>query len=211
MVNIPCASKPPDELFDLNQLSSLSIINCSLETLSENIGKLTSLVQLTLDQNLLLNIPWNLGKLSTLTSLSVRNNRRLSSIDTLIGSESLTTIRASNCSISQLPRNIPNLRTIELDGNQLRSLDGLETITASSSSYLSFNNNQIMTISRESLMQIVRLEYLSLSDNLLTTLPDLFYMIQGLKTLDLKDNKFDTKEIEWIRGLFRLTNTTVFI
>jgi leucine-rich repeat protein SHOC2 len=211
IANMPNSSNLPPELFTLKQLSLLSIINCGLETLPEDIGNLISLVQLNLDQNLLLNIPWGLGRLPSLTSLSLQNNRRLSSIDTLIGSKSLTTVRASNCSINQLPRNISNLSIIELDGNQLRSLDGLETISAHHSTSLSFNDNQITTISSASLKQIVTLDDFSLSGNLLTTLPDSLYLIKGLKTLYITDNKFDVKETEWIQGLFRLTNTTVVI
>ncbi|CAF1660449.1 unnamed protein product, partial [Adineta ricciae] len=119
----------PAELFNLSRLSTLSIVNCGLEALSEDVGRLSSLNQLTLDENLLVSLPWSLNKLPSLTSLSINNNSRLSSLDVLAGSTSLNTLRASNCIINHIPNNIPNLRTIELNNNQLTSLDGLETIT----------------------------------------------------------------------------------
>ena len=208
--NISRSRSLPPELFSMNHLASLSIINCGLETLSEDVGRLTALTELTLDYNQLLSLPWSLGRLPALASLSVRNTR-LTSLDTLTGSTSLTTLRASNCMINHLPINMPNLSIIELDGNQLRSLDGLDTMTAHSSVSLSFNNNQLATISSASLAKIVSLDYFYLSRNQLTTLPDSLYLIQNLKVLYITTNKFDAKEVQWIQGLFRQTNTTVFV
>jgi Leucine-rich repeat (LRR) protein len=208
LLDIPELSIPP-ELFNMTLLSALSIVNCDLRTLSEDIVKLALLTELTLDQNRLVALPSTLGKLPSLTSLSINGNFRLSSLDVLNGSTSLITLRGSNCRIDHLPTNIPTLRTIVLDDNQLTSLDGIETMASNNTDLFSFRNNQIKSISTTSLAKIDRLNYLFLSNNLLTTLPDSLYPIKDLKVLDISNNNFDEKESEWIQGVFRPTNTTI--
>jgi leucine-rich repeat protein SHOC2 len=201
----------PSELFEMSLLSTLSIVNCGLETLSEDIVKLSRLTQLTLDQNQLITLPPTLSKMPSLTNLSVNNNPRLSTLDALTGSTSLTTLHGSNCMINHLPTNISNLHTIELTGNQLTFLDGIETITSMSCNLLSFGNNKITSIPTNSLKGIQTLLYFDLSGNQLTTLPDSLYQINNLETLDIRNNIFDEKEKEWIEGIFRVTNTTVIM
>jgi Leucine-rich repeat (LRR) protein len=201
----------PPELFNMPVLSTLSIVNSGLETLSEDIGKLEKLTQLTLDGNQLLTLPGALSKLPSLTYLSVNNNPRLSSLDALDGSTSLVTLRGSNCLIDHLPTNINHLRTIEMAGNRLTSLDNMETITSESCDLLSFGGNQIASISSTSLEKIQTLLQFDLSGNQFITLPDSVYQIKDLQMLDIRQNYFNAKEKEWIQGLFRLTNTTVLI
>ncbi|CAF0825271.1 unnamed protein product [Adineta steineri] len=209
--NISQSGSLPVELFNMELLSTLSIINGGLEVLSEDVSKLISLTQLTLDKNRLVSLPWALGNLSSLTSLSVNDNLHLSSLDVLRGSTSLNILRASNCMINHLPANIPNLHIIELDGNQLTSLDGLDTTASHTSTSFSFNNNKIVSISSVSLARMEILNYFYLSNNLLTTLPDSLYLIKDMKKLDIQNNNFDAKEKAWIEGIFRVTNTTVLV
>ena len=201
----------PAELFNLTLLSTLSIVSSGLMTLSEDIINLQQLTELTLDQNLLVTLPSALGKLPSLTLVSVNGNRRLSSLDALSASISLATLQASNCAIDHLPSNISTLSSIVMDDNQLTSLDGIETMTSSTSDLWSFTNNKITLISSASLEKIIVLKYFYLSNNQLSTLPDTLYQVQGLQTLDVRNNNFDKKETEWIQGLFRLTNATVLI
>ncbi len=211
MANTSRSLTLPPELFNMPFLSTLSIVNCGLEILSEDIGKLEQLTHLTLDGNQLPALPSTLSKLPSLTYLSVNNNPRLSSLDVLDGSTSLVTLQGSNCLLDHLPTNIRNLRTIELNGNLLTSLVGIETITSSSCDLLSFSHNHITSSSSPYLENIQTVKYFDLSMNRLITLPDSFYHIKDLQTLDIRDNLFDDKEKAWILGLFRLTNTAVFI
>jgi len=201
----------PPQLFELSLLSTLSIVNCGLETLSEDIAKLSQLTQLILDQNQLITLPPTLSEMPSLTNLSVNGNPRLSSLDALTGSTSLTTLSGSNCIINHLPTNIPNLHTIELAGNQLTFLDGIETITSVSCNRLLFGNNKITSIPTNSLKNIETLLYFDLSSNQLTTLPDSLYQINNLETLNISNNDFSEKEKEWIEGIFRVTSTTVIM
>jgi internalin A len=201
----------PPELFEMSLLSTLSIVNCGVETLPEDIVKLSHLTELILDENQFITLPLTLSKMSSLTTLSVKDNPRLSSLDAVTGSMSLTILRAANCMINHLPTNIPNLTTIELGGNQLRFLDGIETITSVSCILLEFGNNKITSIPNNALKNIQTLLYLDLSGNQLTTLPNSVYRINDFKTINIRNNSFDVKEKEWIQGLFRLTNTIVII
>jgi Leucine-rich repeat (LRR) protein len=201
----------PSEFFNMTGLSTLSLVNCGLETLSEDIVKLTQLTQLTLDQNQLMTLPPTLGKMSSLTSLSIGANPRLFSLDALNGLSSLTILRAWSCLIDHLPTNISKLRVIDMTGNQLTSLNGLETLTSIFSNSLSFGNNRIASIPTAFLKNIQTLSSFDLHNNLLTTLPDSIYRVKDLEELDIHNNNFEAKEKEWIQGIFRLTNTTVII
>jgi hypothetical protein len=113
--------------------------------------------------------------------------------------------------INHLPTNIPNLHTLELGGNQLTSLDGIETLTSVSCILLEFGNNKIISIPNNALKNVQTLLFLDLSGNQLTTPPDSVYRINDLTTINIRNNNFDIKEKEWIQGLFRLTNTVVII
>lgn len=211
MSNISTSITLPAELFNLTLLSKLSIVSSGLMTLSENIINLHKLTELTLDQNQLVTLPRALGKLPSLTVVSVNGNRRLASLDALDASTSLATLQASNCAIDDLPSNISTLSSIVMDDNQLTSLDGIETMASSTSVVWSFTNNKITLIPSASLEKIIGLKYFYLSNNQLSTLPDSLYQVEGLQTVDVRNNNFDQKESEWIQGLFRLTNTTVLI
>lgn len=201
----------PPEFFNLTLLTTLSIINAGLTTLPEDIINLDQLIQLNLDQNQLSSLPTALGKMRSLASLSVSNNYQLSSFDVLNGSNSLKTLRASNCMMKSLPKINLNLTTIEFNGNQLTSLDGLENIISISGYSFSFANNSFQTISDDSFAQIQELHYLNLSNSSLIELPASVYQIQGLQTIDVHSNWLSDFEIDWIKGLFGLTNTTIIL
>lgn len=201
----------PPEFFNLTLLTTLSIINAGLTTLPEDIINLDQLIQLNLDQNQLSSLPTALGKMRSLASLSVSNNYQLSSFDVLNGSNLLKTLRASNCMMKSLPKINLNLTTIEFNGNQLTSLDGLENITSISGYSFSFANNSFQTISDDSFAQIQELHYLNLSNSSLIELPASVYQIQGLQTIDVHSNWLSDFEIDWIKGLFGLTNTTIIL
>lgn len=201
----------PRELFQLNLLSTLSIVNCGIEALPEDIIRLTHLTELILDQNQLITLPPILNRMLSLTTLSVKDNPRLSSLDAITGSTTLTILRAANCMINHLPTNISNLHTIELGGNQLTFLDGLETITSETCILLEFGNNKITSIPNESFKNVQTALYIDLPGNQLTTLPNSIYRINDLTTLNIRNNSFDEKEKEWIQGLFRLTKTIIII
>ncbi|CAF1623616.1 unnamed protein product [Rotaria magnacalcarata] len=201
----------PPELFNMTILSTLSIMNSNLTTLSEDIINLAQLTELTLDQNQLTSLPTALGKMASLKRLSVSNNLRLASLNALTGSKSLITLQGSHCIITDLPTNISSLSTIELNNNLLTSLDELNIIASNSTISMSFANNSINSISNDFFNNIQTIKYLDLSGNQLSKLPASIYPAKGFEILNLHNNSFGHQETEWVTGIFRPTNTTVIM
>jgi Leucine-rich repeat (LRR) protein len=210
LIRISDALTLPSELFNLTKLTTLSIVSCGLEALSDDIEKLFLLSNLTLTANRLRTLPASLSTMMLLSSVTVDSNSALSSLDALSRSRSMTQLRASYCAIDHLPSDMPNLGFIEMRNNSLTSLEGLETLGWLYGQSFIFTNNKITTIPFKN-GRIQRLNNFELTNNLLAELHEAFYNIVDLKTIDLRNNKFDEKETEWIRGRFRPTTTTVFL
>jgi Leucine-rich repeat (LRR) protein len=207
LIGISQALTLPTELFNMTSLRNLAIISSGLETLPEAIGQLSRLSNLTLTGNRLRSLPTSLGKMMSLRWLKVDGNDLLSSLDVLTGYEGLIELSASNCAIDHLPLNMSTLKMINLSKNKLTSLDGLDSIAWFTSTSFLFSNNSITTIPT-TIQRLQSLDNLDLSNNLLIELPMWLYNIK-LNTIDVRNNKFDDKETEWIRGLFRPTNTSI--
>jgi Leucine-rich repeat (LRR) protein len=105
-------------VFNLTSLETLILDNCGLETLSEAIGQLDKLIQLTLTLNQLKSLPQTISQLKNLHSFDVNNNPSLTSLDVLNGL-SLPTLIATNCSIDHLPRNLTHIVVFNLSNNKL--------------------------------------------------------------------------------------------
>lgn len=196
----------PNELFLLRRLRSLAIISCGLEALPAAVKQLSSLANLTLTDNRLKALPDALGQVYSLNWLTVDKNSQLTSLDALNGHLSLTTLNAASCAIDHLPRNLSALQTVNVHQNQLTSLDGLDTINYQAKS-LVFSNNNISSMPAE-LTRLQKIDRLDLSNNQLTELPGWVYNVQ-LQSIDARNNQFDQQETEWIRGVFRSSDTTV--
>lgn len=65
----------PDELFEMTQLTHLSLRNNGLATLPHEIGRLTALTQLSVADNQLTTLPTEIGQLKQLTHLNLKNNQ----------------------------------------------------------------------------------------------------------------------------------------
>ena len=64
----------PDEVFDMENLESLSFFQTDLTKLSENVGKLSNLKTLILSNNKLENLPESIGKCNNLEGIDVSDN-----------------------------------------------------------------------------------------------------------------------------------------
>ncbi|CAF1158253.1 unnamed protein product [Adineta ricciae] len=204
--NISQLRSLPIELFKVLSLQSLTISNSGLETLPEEIGQLSSLATLDLTYNRLRSLPNSLGTMWPLIELRLDKNP-LTSLDALTGSPRLSQLSASNCAIDHLPTNLTRLRSFNLYGNRLTSLNTLDSLGVYGAESMKFGKNNITSLpATVNRLQVV--QNLDLSNNLLTELPMWMYNVQ-IKEINLRQNKFDEKEWDWIVGMFRISNTTV--
>lgn len=118
----------------------------------------------------------------SLERLSVSNNPQLTSLNSLNGTKSLIVLNASDCQIGQLPTGIPVLVTLDLNHNNLTSLDGLETVTSPAGGTFIFSNNQISSIASDAFRSFHGTCLVDLPDNRLRELPESIYVIDGLQT-----------------------------
>ncbi len=127
----------------LNQILGLDFSNLNLRFLPPEIGKLTELQRLYLNNNLIVEIPAEIGKLTKLQELVLHNNK----------------IREIPAEIGELTE----LQELSLDGNQIIKIpEEIGKLTALRRLYLS--NNQIAEIPIE-IRNLSQLEELELDNN----------------------------------------------
>ena len=201
----PQHSVIPFELFTLGSLKSLQMTRCGIEHVPEAISNLTELRTLNLQRNQLMeSLPSSLQQIEQLSSIDLSYNRLFNSLDIFNGSTSIRELRASHCAIDHLPLYLSHLSILDLSHNRLNSLDGIETIAAYYPAYprmtrpFSFPQDY----HKESI-----LSDLDFSNNQLSKLPEEIYQLPFLKKINLRNNHFDTREIEWILGRFRRTKS----
>ncbi len=151
----------PEELGKLTKLESLSLDNNQLSALPESVGKLTKLESLSLNNNQLSALPESVGKLTKLESLSLDNNQ-----------------------LSALPESVGKLNKLQhlyLNNNQLSALpESVGKLTKLESLYL--NNNQLSALP-ESVGKLNKLESLQIDNNQLNILPEFIGKLTNLRTL----------------------------
>jgi len=204
-VNMPI-SRLPDEVFLLTRLLSFNILGSGLQILPAKIGMLTSLQSLRLRGNKLYSLPTTIRQLPALTSISIDRNP-IASLAPIDGMTSLEHVSANDCSIKQLPRDLPMLYWLSMYGNQLESLDGIATLGSSSTKdkYFWLYKNQIKAIPSE-ISQVKNLIILSLNSNQLQDLPDEIYSVKELRELHLDHNRFTDAQKEAIKSRFKRDN-----
>ncbi|RHZ16139.1 hypothetical protein DYB31_000410 [Aphanomyces astaci] len=123
----------PSELpTQLPALQVLCLISNALETLPDNIGLLTRLVEMDLTKNKLKVLPDSICDIKTLTFLNLSNNllealpNHLAAFpDSLCTLPALTSLSASNNSLVSLPESfgaLGKLRSLRLDWNRIKEL-----------------------------------------------------------------------------------------
>ena len=139
----------PAEIGQLTSLTELVLNDNQLTSVPAEIGQLTSLVALRLYENELTSVPAEIGQLTSLEELFLNGNQ-------------LTSVPAE---IGQLT----SLRWLHLNGNQLTSVPA-EIGQLTSLEKLWLYSNQLTSVPAE-IGQLTSLERLGLSDNQLTRLP----------------------------------------
>ena len=169
----------PAEIGRLSALRTLDLDNSSLTSLPAEIGQLTSLRELNLRDNRLKSVPAEVGQLTSLRRLDLADNQ-------------LTSVPAE---IGQLT----SLKKLYLSGNQLTSLPA-EIWQLTDLEELGLYNNQLTSVPAE-IGQLTSLKKFSISHNQLTSLPAEIGQLTSLRELYLNDNQLTSVPAAAIREL----------
>jgi Leucine-rich repeat (LRR) protein len=168
----------------------LKLIRKGLTALPPEVGQLTLLEALTLEDNQLTALPPEIGKLTKLRTLWLNNNQ-LTALPPEIGQlTELETLSLDSNQLTALPPEIgklTKLRTLWLDNNQLTALPP-EIGQLTELETLSLGSNQLTALPPE-IGQLTELETLSLSSNQLTALPPEIGQLAELRMLWLEKNQ----------------------
>ncbi|KAK4528854.1 hypothetical protein GAYE_SCF65G6801 [Galdieria yellowstonensis] len=152
--------------YDILQRLSLRIPNGCMSSLPEDLGKLSNLSSLIINDNSFRFLPESIGQLHALRVLEVENNQ-----------------------LEQLPESIgqcKKLEAVRLSGNKLKSLKPLNEATDLVS--LHCDRNQLEELDLD-FTRMNRLAVLSATGNRLKQLPDSIGCLDNLTTLQLSRNE----------------------
>ena len=196
----------PEQIGKMELLEVIELHWTGLIQLPESIGALSSLRILSLSHNDISSLPKSMRKMSSLTHLTLSNNPRLTSLQPINGHPALIVLIANNCSIEQIPRNLPKLERMSLSSNDLTSLEGIETLSNATKRNVQFyfDSNQIKTIPPE-IRFLDRLTVLNLNDNALYYLPTDLARAPSLISLHLKKNALSRTEVVRLASIIRTT------
>lgn len=168
-------SELPDNFGQLTNLEKLSLVQNELSELPDTFGQLTSLELLFLDKNKFTKVPYILKKLKKLNRIHLSNNN-IENFEFNFP-ESLEKLFAMHCNISFLDSDISQIKHLKL---------------------ISMSFNRISKLPK--LQSILRLEYISLSNNLLTEFPS-SWNTEFIKELGLAVNEIHKFDFTGLTGL----------
>lgn len=184
-----------DKVYEFTALEKL-YISGDFTTLSPRIADLQHLQHLTIQSNILKELPEEIGLLKNLVYLSITGKELVTlpeSLSKLEKLESISIWRSPN--ITKVPeslRLLPNLSTISIWWGNTTDLtafnSGFKALKACSISESPLNDEAILPV-----FQLSNLESLSITDALLTTIPTDILNLKHLETLTLDKNQL--KEI----------------
>lgn len=179
-------------LYQLKSLNYLDISHTCLSELSDEIGCLTNLTNLVLDNNKLVSIPSTISQLKKLKCLDVANNQLESIPDSI---SDLTDLETLNCSLNQIStfppvENLKSLHILNISNNRLSELPvGIYDEELVHLSHIHASDNEIEEI-QANVSDLPHLNFLDLSNNKLKSVPAELSACPKLKELNLKGNKF---------------------
>ncbi|MGV9198982.1 MAG: leucine-rich repeat domain-containing protein [Promethearchaeia archaeon] len=188
-----CDAELREQIKEKAKTENVSLIdfdNLELSSVPESIGMLSSLRELILTRNNLIDFPDSLEKLTQIEKLDLSNNdfRELPAVVTRLSS--LRELAAVYNKLSTLPESIANLKNLErliLLDNKLTLLpDSIGNL--SSLIFLSLNSNRLDKLT-ESFANLTNLKVLQLYKNHLSELPQNFGQLHSLKHLTLAYNQ----------------------
>jgi len=196
-----------NEIGKLTKLIRLTLSNTSLMSLPDEIGDLSSLNFLLLPDNKLIFLPKTIKNLGSLKKLILTNNPLLRSIEPINSLPFLQILRLDYCSIKHIPLNLSQLMYLSMSYNDLRILTGIKTLgygTKHKKNFY-FDNNSIQSIPSE-IQHVRNLSSLNLNHNQLNNLPLSMFNIKTLANLYIKNHKFSDDDLKQIVQIFKCTN-----
>lgn len=203
----------PEYISNLSNLTYLDINHNKITQLPTSLGQMRSLEVLTLRYNQLDTLPKELGQLIGLNSLEITQMKAMESVPDEIQNlsnltqliiragvthapeisamENLKILILNDNKLVELPScNNPKLIRFEAENNQIRELQHIDSLVEVQ--YLSLKNNILTTISHN-IAAMQALTYLDISNNQLIELPNEISSLKNLKVL-----KADTNQIKSI-------------
>uniref|UniRef100_K3X9W6 Disease resistance R13L4/SHOC-2-like LRR domain-containing protein n=1 Tax=Globisporangium ultimum (strain ATCC 200006 / CBS 805.95 / DAOM BR144) TaxID=431595 RepID=K3X9W6_GLOUD len=198
----------PDTFWELTKLTSLDLSNNLLVgTLSENLGQLVNLKELSLDGNNLSALPESTQQLENLEVLKLENNQ-LRSLPSQIGHlRRLHTLTAHSNQLAALPESfglLANLTTLDLHKNNLKTT-GDALVQLGSLRFLDLHQNKLDVFPELPTTQNPALDHVSLGFNALTSISEssILRVKDSITVLDVRENRLQTLP-EKIAHLYRL-------
>ncbi|MCP4570266.1 MAG: hypothetical protein GY841_22020 [FCB group bacterium] len=182
-------SELPIEIGQLTNLRALCLDDNKLISIPESIGQLTNLQTLDLDYNQLTSIPESIGRLVNLRRLDLGKNRLRSIPDSICQLVNLQEFLLDGNKLTSIPEligRLTNLQEFSLDRNKLTSIPVSIGRLASLQEF-NLSKNQLTSIP-ESIGQLVSLKVLLLNENLLTSIPVSIIRLKGLRYPGLHNN-----------------------
>ena len=186
-------------------LINLDLNNSDLETLPDEIGNLENLTSLTITKNKLTSLPPDIDNLINLERLDLDDNSLTFLPPNISNLRNLKVLDLSNNILDKLPINIGNLRNLEVLYVHLNRLDELpdSIIELRNLQVLVLSNNRLTELP-DSIRELTNLTHLYLDNNHITRIPEWIENLRNLETLDLTDNPIISGFPETI-GRLRLT------
>jgi len=124
-ISIPKTSILPEEIGLIDNLVSLDLSGCKLNSITKEIGNLKKLVNLNLSKNNLSSLPKEIKKLHNLSNLNLSNNQLTQFPKELLRIKNLKQLDLSNNLIEEVPDEISKLHTLNnlnLANNRLKEI-----------------------------------------------------------------------------------------
>lgn len=155
----------------------LDIPKKGIEALPKEIGNISKLTELIIDDNPIKHLPDEICQLKNLVILSFTNNNIAHIPDDIGTLKKLTALRACNNTIASLPKSFYELDALEL---------------------LCLHSNNLTEISEE-IGNLSHLETLTLSNNDIEVLPKSIVKLKKLKSLDIENTAISSIPIELLQ------------
>ncbi|MCF4966466.1 leucine-rich repeat domain-containing protein [Nostoc sp. CMAA1605] len=183
-----------------DNVTELDLSFKGLTTLPPEIGQLTNLQLLHLQDNQLSSLPPEIVQLVNLRSLNLYKNQLRSLPLEFVQLVNLRSLDLSSNRLRSLPPEfvqLVNLQSLDLGGNQLRSLPP-EIVQLVNLQSLDLLSNQLSSLPPE-IVQLVNLRSLDLSSNQLRSLPPEIGQLKNLQSLNLNINQLSCLPLEIVQ------------